>query len=113
MEEDKKLTAMKKFIAILLAAAMLFICLPVSAADAGIVFVLNGGSGANAAVLSVNLSANVSGISAAAINIIYDNEAVALERYEKGSALDCDIVSVTDNGFGQIRFSFCRTQRQG
>lgn len=107
MEEDKKLTVMKKIIAILLAAAMLFICLPVSAADAGIVFALEGSSGANSAMLSVKLSSNVTGISAAAINIIYDHEAVRLERYEIGSALDCDIVAVTDNGFGQIRLSFC------
>ncbi len=100
---------MKKILAFVLAAALLFICLPVSAADASVVFTLEGTSGSDTAVLSVNLSANLSGISAAAINIIYDYKAISLVSYENGRALDCDIVSVTDNGFGQIRFAFCNS----
>lgn len=97
---------MKRIIAIAAAVSLVICCLTVFAADSGVVFTLEGGKGKDTATVTVLLSAN-SGISGASVNIIYDHTKVALVGYEKGAAQSCDIVSVNDNGFGQVRFAFC------
>lgn len=97
---------MKRIIAIAAAVSLVICCLTVFAADSSVVFTLEGGKGKDTATVTVLLSAN-SGISGASVNIIYDHNKVALVGYETGSAQSCDIVSVNDNGFGQVRFAFC------
>lgn len=97
---------MKRIIAIAIAVSLVICCIAVFAADSGVVFTVEGGKGKDTATVTVILSAN-SGISGASVNIIYDHNKVALVGYEKGSAQSCDVVSVVDNGFGQVRFVFC------
>ena len=96
-----------KRITALLAAIMLTLCLlRVKGGDTGVVFSLEGGSGVNTVPLTVSLAVN-SGISGASVNIIYDYKKVKLAGWEKGAALDCDIISADANGFGQLRLVFC------
>lgn len=97
---------MKHIIAIASALALLLCCITVFAVDSSVIFTLEGGRGSDTATVTLSLSAN-SGISAASVNIIYDYEKVAFVGYENGSAQSCDVVSVNDNGFGQVRFAFC------
>lgn len=49
------------------------------------------------------------GISAGALNILYDHTKVYLSRYEIDSLFSADIYSVNDNSYGQIRFVFLRS----
>ena len=97
---------MKQITALLMAIMLTLCLLKVKGGDASVVFNLEGGNGVNAVPLTVSLAVN-GGISGASVNIIYDYKKVKLAGWEKGAALNCDIISVDDNGFGQLRLVFC------
>ncbi|MEG1742912.1 MAG: dockerin type I repeat-containing protein [Clostridia bacterium] len=92
---------------------ILVLCFSITAFSANddVTFQLSGGESqcdqSLTAILSITRN---SGISGAAVNIIYDSKKVKLQGYSLGSSMNLDIVSVVDNKYGQIRFSFCSTK---
>lgn len=101
---------MKRFIAALIAAVILMPLLSVTADDTDVVFTLKGGTARADGDVTVTLAlATNAGISGASVNIIFDYTKIACKSYSLGDAMTCDAVTVSDNGFGQIRFSFCDT----
>ena len=89
---------MKQITALLMAIMLTLCLLKVKGGDASVVFNLEGGNGVNAVPLTVSLAVN-GGISGASVNIIYDYKKVKLAGWEKGAALNCDIISVDENGY--------------
>lgn len=105
---------MKKFIAALLLVSMLI--LPAVSAKADnpgekITFSLSSSAAFYFQSCLVKLSIVVNpGISAGALNITYDHTKVSLERAVVEESFSADIVSVTDNRFGQVRFTFLSSE---
>lgn len=89
---------------------MCLIFVPASAADAAVRFKITAGNAVCGEKLPVVLSVEENnGISGAALNLLYDSSLLYLDSYTAGTLLNSCTFSVSDNGYGQVRITFCDT----